>query len=301
MQKPPKDSDATDQVNAIQEKLQVLEIVRGLELEQFRSKWKRELDRNAGMETIPEAGEDEQREGGKDSMMMKTMETQTDPRESGEEPWTEAGGGGTSSPFGGLTSFSSELANVTESLIATAKGTAYQGEVEKNFDRLRRAHEKDTWVLKGENRRLEKEVRRIGHEKDAQQRLAKRLEREAAVFRRPQEPRYCGQRLGSLIYRFFAPLTIFECGGDSTSAAEEFKEFTSITRAAFSDPERKNTIQARFVNTVLGYACAALNARTNLTLRFGVQDDGHVVGIKVEDYSFVSVHIVLISIACGNF
>ncbi len=46
------------------------------------------------------------------------------------------------------------------------------------------------------------------------------------------------------------------------------------------------------------YACAALNARTNLTLYMGVNDEGKVTGIEVESYEQVSLLVPLFHDIC---
>ncbi len=122
------------------------------------------------------------------------------------------------------------------------------------------------------------------------------LGRECKAFRRPQQGRGFGkiaESIKDLAYRLGSPLTCRERGGDLSSdgkvPAIDFKEFnTKLTKARFDDPEELDILTKGFIGKIVEYACAALNARCNLTLYMGVNNDGIVTGIEVEDYELVS-------------
>ena len=60
-----------------------------------------------------------------------------------------------------------------------------------------------------------------------------------------------------------------------------------MTWARFDDDDQRDMLIKGFIYKVLEYACSALNARTNFTLYFGVDDNGRVTGIKFESYELV--------------
>ncbi len=98
--------------------------------------------------------------------------------------------------------------------------------------------------------------------------------------------------------RYLAPLLRIEGGADPASGglipAIDFKEFdTKITQQRIDNPVEKEILIKGFVWKILEYACAALNARTNLTLYMGVNDEGKVTGIEVESYEQVSLLVPL--------
>ncbi len=110
---------------------------------------------------------------------------------------------------------------------------------------------------------------------------------------RSQDGRTFGQLASSLAYRFFAPLKRPESGPDAASEgkvpAVDYKEFnTVLTWSRLRDPEERKIIARGFVDNIVEYACAALNARCNFTLYFGVDNRGRVTGIEVESYDLVS-------------
>ena len=76
-------------------------------------------------------------------------------------------------------------------------------------------------------------------------------------------------------------------------AAIEFKEFgTVVTWAIFEDAEKWDFLVMGVASKILEYGCSALNARTNLTLYMGVNDNGLVTGIKFESYELVSENVL---------
>ncbi len=86
-----------------------------------------------------------------------------------------------------------------------------------------------------------------------------------------------------------------ERGADPASGgkvpAVDFKEFdTKLTQARIDDPVEREKLIKGFIYVILEYACAALNARTNMTLYMGVDDDGRVTGIEVESLDLVRQH-----------
>ena len=83
--------------------------------------------------------------------------------------------------------------------------------------------------------------------------------------------------------RFKAPLTVREV------QEVEFKEMNvRLTFELWNDMARRDDLVKAFVDRVMENACAALNARTNLTLYLGVSDHGVVLGIFVESYLLVN-------------
>ena len=87
-----------------------------------------------------------------------------------------------------------------------------------------------------------------------------------------------------------AVLSVFEGAGVSSASdvAHEFKEMNiCLSEAVFyNDVEWKRLVQA-FMVRINDNVCAALNARTNMTLHFGVNDNGTILGIVVEEFYLV--------------
>ena len=118
------------------------------------------------------------------------------------------------------------------------------------------------------------------------------LLREIQVFRPPQDPRAFGHPPGDITYRYKALLKAVE-GGNNLAArngvAREFKELAvEITTEKWNDPDQRKQLVEAFVIRICDNACAALNARTNMTLHLGVKDKGQVTGIVIEHYELVS-------------
>ena len=84
-----------------------------------------------------------------------------------------------------------------------------------------------------------------------------------------------------------------ESGGDPTSTrvvAVEFKALdVLVTHAKLRDPDERTRLARALMSRIAEYACAALNARVNMTIYLGVNDDCVVVGVQVEDFSVVRV------------
>ena len=109
-----------------------------------------------------------------------------------------------------------------------------------------------------------------------------------------QIPRQYGDQEPSvdLKYRPDAIMAAFECGPQPSllTRAIEFKAFDTldITEAVLTDKAKKSEfIRVFVIDRVIKYACAAINARVNMVLYFGVADDGRVVGVKVESFELV--------------
>ena len=80
---------------------------------------------------------------------------------------------------------------------------------------------------------------------------------------------------------------MLESGGQVFSLlrpAVEYKEFGwAITRELLDDKEQKQQlIKVLLYKRVLVYACAAINARVNMVIYLGVQDDGTIVGVEIK-------------------
>ena len=92
-------------------------------------------------------------------------------------------------------------------------------------------------------------------------------------------------------YRCGAPLTSFESGGTAASlaiVAIELKEIAwRLTREEWANSEQKQKYVLTFMSRLLRNACAAINARCNMTIYFGVKDDGRVAGIFIESLELV--------------
>ena len=90
--------------------------------------------------------------------------------------------------------------------------------------------------------------------------------------------------------RFRATFTVFEGGSPSLdTVCHEFKEMSNVklTRETEADPALWNDAVAAFVRKIMVNACAALNARINFTIHFGVTDSGEIRGVLVEDLKLV--------------
>ncbi len=61
-----------------------------------------------------------------------------------------------------------------------------------------------------------------------------------------------------------------------------------ITEEKWNNPAERARLVTAFLKRILDNACAALNARTNMILYFGVKDDGTILGIRIKDYSLVT-------------
>ncbi len=89
----------------------------------------------------------------------------------------------------------------------------------------------------------------------------------------------------------WVPFNILESGGSLANKnipAEEFNlmELT-LTRANWKSKKERRKILAAFHFRLSHHLCAVFNARVNSTIRFGVDDDGRVVGVYVEDRTLV--------------
>ncbi len=83
---------------------------------------------------------------------------------------------------------------------------------------------------------------------------------------------------------------MFEGGGGVATledVAHEFKVMDLILNAEQLQREKWKLLVKAFVKRVMENACAALNGRCNMTIHFGVKDDGNVLGILVERYDIV--------------
>ena len=94
-------------------------------------------------------------------------------------------------------------------------------------------------------------------------------------------------------FRLGGPLKAQECGPESGGGGRvpcvDFKRFdTALTEERFRDKRQLEILTRGFVDKVMEYACAALNARCNFTLYMGVDNDGIVKGIRVQSYELVS-------------
>ncbi len=94
-------------------------------------------------------------------------------------------------------------------------------------------------------------------------------------------------------------LSMFE-GGSVGAVAHEFKAMdVFITEEIFNDKDRWKELVDAFVQRIMDNACAALNARVDMTLHLGIDDEGHVHGIRVEKFYLVNtnkfpVHLVVL-------
>ena len=119
-----------------------------------------------------------------------------------------------------------------------------------------------------------------------------KLHRENQAFRRPQDTRIYGIPGAGITYRCGAPVTVVECGVDMSSplsVSREFKEFDiDITRERMANREEREEIDRAFVRRIAENVCAAANARQNMTIYFGISNDGRVVGVHIESLDLVS-------------
>ncbi len=97
-----------------------------------------------------------------------------------------------------------------------------------------------------------------------------------------------------MLHSYYATLTV--CEGPN----HDFKRLdVTIDMDLFRpDTEEKRRLVAAFVTRILENACAALNARENFTLHFGIEDrSGRILGLIVKKAEFVrsnsSVYIYL--------
>ncbi len=168
-----------------------------------------------------------------------------------------------------------ELENEREALlqrISTLEGNSSSG---GKLDRRSRELQNTISRLERENEALKKENERLADESRNDQ---------------LQVPRDPGQRARSLLYRFDASLTLFEGGGvaDVLSVCVEYKEFDfAMTR---ENVKEDSSLVFKFMKKLAENICAALNARQNMTVYFGVVDSGgRVKGIEVEDFTLVTI------------
>ncbi len=88
-------------------------------------------------------------------------------------------------------------------------------------------------------------------------------------------------------------MLVFEGGAQLASPvtpAHEFKLFdVVITEAIWKDNNERHRLVETFARRVCLIACAALNARCNMIIHFGVDDGGRVRGVAVESYGLVSI------------
>ena len=80
---------------------------------------------------------------------------------------------------------------------------------------------------------------------------------------------------------------------DCKVPAHEYKRWNKrLTMAIRDDPDLWKAYVSNFMDKLLASACAAMNARTNLTIHFGVDDQGNVHGVPVEGLSLVLVSYI---------
>ena len=71
--------------------------------------------------------------------------------------------------------------------------------------------------------------------------------------------------------------------------AFEFKALNVyLTWELWKNEQEKAKLIEAFIKRVVENACAALNARTKMTIYFGVQDNGLITGVRIEDIILVS-------------
>ncbi len=130
-----------------------------------------------------------------------------------------------------------------------------------------------------------------------------RLETENRVFRRPQEPRSYGELAGlTLIYRYFAPITVVEGAGGMHTGLAICREFKALeVTLTWENVKEGSDVVVAFMKRLAENVCAALNARQNMTVYFGVVDEGRVVGIEVEAYELVRQNIFCIANWCTTY
>ncbi len=101
-------------------------------------------------------------------------------------------------------------------------------------------------------------------------------------------------RLGSeafFVYVFLATIAVFEGAGGLAfldDVAHEFKEMNvALTSGRLAVEAEWKRLVAAFTRRILENACAALNARCNMTLHLGIKDNGKIMGLLVERYDLV--------------
>ncbi len=94
--------------------------------------------------------------------------------------------------------------------------------------------------------------------------------------------------------RYLSTITVREDGeqlGTSSLAVVhefiQFSQFALITDALWSNEKERRELVEAFVRSVCRNACAALNARCNMTIHFGVDNGGHIRGIGFQSYLLV--------------
>ncbi len=106
-----------------------------------------------------------------------------------------------------------------------------------------------------------------------------------------QEPRLYGGSDGAIRYVQKRTIKILEsgrCASSTRITAAEFKEIAwAITWEKWADEAAKQKDVKTIMDRILTNACAAINARCNMTIYLGVKDDGAITGILIENYDLV--------------